>query len=198
MGTGITDIEINPDWFYHRVSGDNIDKFILSGSIKAKRYLKGETIKERGSSSNGSYYISLAKYKKDLEKSYHSSYRHFIRGQYAFVIEGVTAIETELINGDFTFYRKLAKLPVKKRYSVWEDEYQVKKEISLDKVVGIKIPSRNPIYSWFFPNYLDSNRGIDFFLEKMELVGGDFPFIDLEEKKMIEKGKIKEYIKGVI
>lgn len=62
--------------------------------------------------------------------------------------------------------------------------------------MGIKIPSKNLVYSYLCPSYIDSNRGIDYFLEKMESVGGNFPFIDVEEEKIIEKEKIKEYIKG--
>lgn len=195
MTFGIKNIEINPDWFYHRVTGNNIEKFILSGSIKAKKYLAEEPKIKSESFSNGSYYICLAKYDKALDKSYDSCYKAFIKGQYAFVIDGVDTIKTEFIGNEYSaLYKLLNKLPIKKRYSCWKDEYQVKKEISLDKVLGIKIPSRVAWFSPFAPAYTDKNRGIDFFLEKMESVGGDFPFIDIEEKKIIEKDKIKEYI----
>lgn len=199
MYSGIKSIEINPDWFYHKVTGNNIEQFILSGSIRAKRYFTEKQKIKSESFSNGSYYICLAKYDKELEKSYNSCYKAFIKGQYAFVIDGVDAIKTKFIeNEDSSLYKFLNKLPMKKRYSCWEDEYQVKKEISLDKVIGIKIPNRIPWFSSVAPAYIDKNRGIDFFLKKMESVGGDFPFIDIEEKKMIEKKKIKEYIKGMI
>lgn len=115
-------------------------------------------------------------------------------GQYAFVIEDVEAIKAKFIEDNYRFYGKLAKLPIKKRYSVWKDEYQVRDFIPLDKVVGVKIPSKNNIFSDYCPSYIDDGKGIDFFLKQMESVNGNFPFIDIDDKKIIEKEHIKEYI----
>ncbi len=196
MSCGVRNIEINPEFLYHRVTADKIDRIILAGGIYARRYLKSEIKKERGTSWNGDYYISLAKYQKGVDLSYDSCYRNFIQGQYAFVIQDIDAIPTRHVDSYFQLYQKLANLPIKRRYSHYIDEYQVKGKISLSHVVGIKIPSKNLVYSYLCPSYIDSNRGIDYFLEKMESVGGKFPFIDVEEEKIIEKENIKEYIKG--
>ncbi len=196
MSSGIRNIEINQDFLYHRVTATTIDRIILDGGIRAKKYIKGEVFEDKGkNTANGTRWISLAKYMPDLVWSHNSSYREFIAGQYAFVIENVEAVKTEFVERNFGYYRMLSRLPINKRYSAWCDEYQVKDYIPLDKVVGIKIPNRKCSFSKYCMSYPKDTRGIDFFLEKMESVGGNFPFIDVEEKKIIEKDTIKEYIR---
>lgn len=196
MSSGIRNIEIHPDFLYHRVTALTIDKIILDGRICAKKYIKDFVTEDRGkNTNNGNRYISCCKYRPELVHSSSSSYREFIQGQYAFVIENVDAIETQFVEKDFRYYRMLSRLPFGKRYSSWCDEYQVKDYISLDQVIGIKIPDRKCSYSRYCMSYPKETRGIDSFLEKMESVGCNFPFIDVEEKKLIEKDKIKEYIK---
>lgn len=199
MSSGIRNIEIDPDFLYHRVTALTIDRIILDGKIKAKKYIKDPVSEDRGkNTSNGTRFISCCKYLPDLVHSSNSSYREFIAGQYAFVIKDIDAIEAKFVEKNFGYYRMLSRLPINKRYSAWCDEYQIKDYIPLDQVVGIKIPNRKCEFSRYSMSYPKETRGIDFFLEKMESVGGNFPFIDVEEKKLIEKDTIKEYIKQMI
>jgi len=198
MSEGIRNIEINPDFLYHRVTELTIDRIILDGKISAKKYITGPVPEDRGKHTfNGTRYISLAKHLPEV-CSYESSYREFIAGQYAFVIDDIDAIETKFVEANFDYYRILSRLPINKRYSAWRDEYQVRDSIPLDKVIGIKIPNKGYVHSRRCASYPKETRGIDMFLEKMESVGGNFSFIDIEEGKLIEKNKIKEYIKEMI
>ncbi len=194
MESGIRNLEISPNWFYHRVTEETIGKVVRSGGICSKRRIvnlmeNNDEILEN--SYNGNAFISLSK-RIDKITSY-SSYSNFIADSYALIIENVSAIKTIPIDQYFDVYRNLAKLPIKIRFSYWNDEYQVKDFIPLDKIIGIKIPNKHARYSEYCPSYLE-NRGIDFFLEQYQEANCNLPFIDVEEKKIIEKEKIKEYI----
>lgn len=189
---GIKNIHINPDWYYHNVTPWTIDKIILSGSIKCKKLIEKDSFSNRESTWNGGHYISLAKNLSEIY--YDSSYKNFIDSQYAFVIEGIDTIKCTQIENNSSLYRIISKIPMKKRYSCWKDEYQVNGVISFDKIIGIKIPNRCAFLSDYCDNYSVEDLGINLFLTKMNSVGGNFPFIDVEKGKIIDKDEIKEYI----
>lgn len=189
---GIRNIEINPDWYYHRVTADTIDKIILSGSIKPRILTDKNNIIRYETTWNGQFYISLSKNLSEIY--YNSSYKNFIDGQYAFVIDNIDAIKCVHIDNESELYKIISKLPIKKRYSCWKDEYQVKGEIPFDKIVGIKLPNKKSFWSRDCIGYLEEDLGITAFLEKFNAVDVDLSFIDLEEGKIIDKDQIKEYI----
>ena len=56
MSNGISNIVINPDWFYHKLKEENFDGVILSGGLKSAR-MRGV----RNGFWNGYDFISLAK-----------------------------------------------------------------------------------------------------------------------------------------
>lgn len=184
-------IKINQDWFYHQANIDNFEDILVSGAIKPplqltslKKQLKNlDTTK-----ANGPFYTSLAK-KTNL--IYDSSYNRFIRDDYAFIIEDTSAIKTHRLESG-TLYLSIGLLrmiPFPIRFSNWKDEYQTRKPIFLDKVIGIKIPQKERRY------YISKTQCIDFFLQVMKDTNTYFPFIDAEEQVQIDPIDIEEYIK---
>ena len=192
MFMGIRNIKINPEWYYHRVTVDTIDKTILSGSIKPRLLTDKNSIINFETTWNGQFYVSLAKNLSEIY--YDSSYKNFIDGQYAFVIDNIDAVKCVHIDNESELYKIICKMPLKKRYSCWRDEYQVKGEIPLDKIIGIKIPNKKALWSRYCIGYLEEDLGISSFLRKFNAVGSNLPFIDLEAGKIIDKDNIKEYI----
>ena len=79
-----------------------------------------------------------------------------------------------------------------KRYSVYEDEYQVKDKIAIDKVIGIKIPDTN-IKHYPREFYDRKDCAIDEFLN---IIDGKLqvPFIDIDNELQIDKKDIKKYL----
>lgn len=59
MGSGIQKIEVNQNWFYHRIKEEEFDKIILSGGLKSKR--KIGTQERYCASFNGNDFILLTK-----------------------------------------------------------------------------------------------------------------------------------------
>ena len=57
------------------------------------------------------------------------------------MIEGVDAIKTRYIKSYHPLHDILKNLPINRRYSTFLDEYQVRDEIPLEKIIGIKIPN---------------------------------------------------------
>lgn len=189
----VSSIKINPEWLYHRVTENTIDKIVRSGGICSRKKIKEGPGLEFRNGCNGKYYISLAK-KMDNLTLYNGAYRNFIDGQYALVVDNIDAIKTITVNRNCSYYRKLCNLSITKRYSVWADEYQVKDFIPLENIIGIKIPNPKSAYSSYCVNYDRKTRGINIFLEQYDSVECNLPFIDIEEGKRIEKESIKEYI----
>ena len=145
-------IEINPDWFYHRATQKNFEKIIVSNGIKAKR--QSMSPKELLTTKpdilwNGLWYISLAKAEDNISIN-NSSYAFFILGFFAFIIQDITPIKTKV--NRTTLAKLWSATPSKIRYSLYEDEYQIKNEIPLDKIIGIKLPETSYIPS-LFPNH---------------------------------------------
>lgn len=191
MDSSIKEIIINPDWFYHRLKEEDFDKIILSGGLYSKRKLGKK--ENKNLSSNGRDFISLSKRIAIKEGTHISdySYPYYIDWHFGYVIEGVDAIKTRYIKSYHPLHDILKNLPINRRYSTFLDEYQVRDEIPLEKIIGIKIPNLQS-------GCLDLVHGeetLEFLLEKMELTGYDFPFIDIENKKRIEPNKIKRYMK---
>lgn len=191
MDNGIKNIEINPDWFYRRLTEENFDKIILSGGLYSKRKLgrKGN----KNLSLNGKDFISLSK-RIDIKEGTSISdysYSYYIDWHFGYVIEGVDAIKTRYIKSYQPFHTFLKNLPVNRRYSLFYDEYQVKNEIPLEKIVGIKIPNLPSD----FLDLVQEEEILECLLKKMELTAYSIPFIDVENKKKIEPNKIKQYIK---
>lgn len=185
-------IKINQDWFYHQANIDNFEDILVSGAIKPplqltslKKQLKNlDTTK-----ANGPFYTSLAK-KTNL--IYDSSYNRFIRDDYAFIIEDTSAIKTHRLESG-TLYLSIGLLrmiPFPIRFSNWKDEYQTRKPIFLDKVIGIKIPKKNGYH------YIGKIEAIDFFLQTMETTNTYFPFIDIEKEIQIDPSEAYEYMKN--
>ena len=184
----IKNIEINEDWLYHAVSSKNIDKIALSGGILSKKLQKKQgKIKKKGNSlCNGNNYISLSK-KSDEDKT---SYKMYSKDNFALIVDDVDAIKTEKKDFDI-LWEQISKLPIKKRYSFWKDEYQVKGKIPLDKVVGIKIPSKEEHYAI---GKEEQEKEIARFIDKVENLDVDLPYIDVDEGKKIDKESIRDYM----
>lgn len=188
---GIKNIEICSDWFYHRLKEEDFDKIILSGGLYSKRKLGGKVSKNF--SFNGKDFISLSKQVdiKEGTSTSDCSYSYYIDWNFGYVIEKVDAIKTRYIQSYWSLHTFLKNLPINRRYSLFYDEYQVKDEIPLEKIIGIKIPNLQSD----FLDFVHSEETLECLLEKMELTGYSFPFIDVENKKRIEPNRIKQYMK---
>lgn len=146
----------------------------------------------KGGFFNGRNYISLSK-RMDIKEGTSwcdYSYHYFSDNHYAYVIDNVKAIKAIYIKEYYDFFAALSQLPIPIRYSFYQDEYQVKNEIPLEKIVGIKIPNLQSDFVSFEQN----SMVLDNLLNTMNMTGYSFPFIDVENKKMIEKKKIKDYM----
>jgi len=182
----ITNIEINKNWLFHQANTENFKEIITSGKIKPPIQIKpfSEIDIE---TENGPFYISLA---KKTDTLYDSSYNYFIRDQYAFIIDNISTIKTHHMESNNLFSNtQLLRMFLPIRFSNWKDEYQTRKPISINKVLGIKIPSKRGNY------YIGRNQYIDFFLYVMKDTNTYFPFVDIEKKIQIDPSNIKEYIR---
>ena len=184
----IRKIRINPNWLYHQVCFEKLPNILKNNAILSKRRQGDNTI--TSNAWNGLDYISLSK--KDKNYIWKSSYRRFISPSYAFIFNGIEAIETEYVEDDYEYYRLISNLSSNKRYSIYEDEYQIKNKISLDKVIGIKIPNVDINH---YPREFHDRKdcAIDEFLKiidgKMQV-----PFIDIDNELQIDKKDIKKYL----
>lgn len=190
----IRNLDINPDWFYHQITPYSMKDILMSGKILSKRKRGQNKLSFDYSGWNGLDYISIAKY-DDSVNVYASSYIRFIRSQYAFVLDGISADKTIYKEKNYNFWRRIAENPLcKKRYSCYEDEWQVKDYISTDKIIGIKIPEQDMFASHGMPVYCNEDLSINLFLDELALCNVELPFIDVDNKKLIEKDSIKQYI----
>ena len=184
----IRKIRINPNWLYHQVCFEKLPNILKNNAILSKRRQGDNTI--TSNAWNGLDYISLSK--KDENYIWNSSYRRFISSSYAFIFDEIEAIETEYVEDNYDYFQNISNLSFDKRYSVYEDEYQVKDEIAIDKVIGIKIPDTN-IKHYPREFYDRKDCAIDEFLNiidgKMQV-----PFIDIDNELQIDKKDIKKYL----
>lgn len=112
-----------------------------------------------------------------------------IDSSYAYVIRGIKAVKARYIKNHHKLCYSLSKLPVPIHFSYWLDEYQVRNEIPLEKIIGIKIP-------YLQRDSIESDKMIrSHLLEKMDMLDYSFSFIDVEHKKRIETNRIEQYIK---
>jgi len=132
------------DFFYHATgeTEENYDimlKIIEDGAIKSRRMQKLE-LSNRGF--NGDDYISVAAWNNEVDLChaddvpylFESSFPGFVFGMPCFIILGdIPAIKCEKRLG-------VSCDPSKERISQYNDEWHVKDQISLDKVVGIALP----------------------------------------------------------
>ena len=185
----IRKIEINPDWFYHQIRFESLPLILKDNAIISKR-MQGYD-KVTSNIWNGLDYISLAK--KDTSYIWKSSYKRFISPSYAFIFNEIEALETEYVEEPCEYRKHLSKLSSDKRYSVYEDEYQIKNKISLDKVIGIKIPNTD-INRYPREFYNKKDCAINEFLNILDGKMMEVPFIDVDKKLQIDKKDIKKYI----
>lgn len=185
----IKSIDINPDWFYHRIWLDNLKGIVDKKSILSKRRQNRQVpFPEQW---NGNDYISLAK--RDLNIIYNSSYKRIIAGSYALILEDIEAVPTIFKEKNYEYWRFLSTIFPTKRYSTYLDEYQVKDAINIDKVVGIKVPEEHTGYipGTFFEG---KDCAIDEIINIIDEKLPEVPFIDLEAKLQIDKKEIKQYL----
>ena len=185
----IRKIKINPNWLYHQVRFEKMPNILKNNAILSKR-LQGYD-KITSNVWNGLDYISLSK--KDENYIWKSSYRRFISSSYAFIFDEIEAIETEYVEDNYEYFQNISNLSFDKRYSVYEDEYQVKDEISIDKVIGIKIPNTD-INRYPREFYNKKDCAINEFLNILDGKMMEVPFIDVDKKLQIDKKDIKKYI----
>ena len=184
----IRKIYINRNWFYYQIHFETLPNILKDNAILSKRLQGDNTI--TSNAWNGLDYISLSK--KDKNYIWKSSYRRFISPSYAFIFNGIEAIETEYVEDDYEYYRLISNLSSNKRYSIYEDEYQIKNIIGLDKVIGIKIPNADINH---YPREFHDRKdcAIDEFLKiidgKMQV-----PFIDIDNELQIDRKDIKRYL----
>ena len=94
----IRKIRINPNWLYHQVCFEKLPNILKNNAILSKRRQGDNTI--TSNAWNGLDYISLSK--KDKNYIWKSSYRRFISPSYAFIFNGIEAIETEYVEDDMS------------------------------------------------------------------------------------------------
>ena len=184
----IRKIRINPNWLYHQVCFEKLPNILKNNAILSKCRQGDNTI--TSNAWNGLDYISLSK--KDKNYIWNSSYRRFISSSYAFIFDEIEAIETEYVEDNYDYFQNISNLSFDKRYSVYEDEYQVKDEIAIDKVIGIKIPDTN-IKHYPREFYDRKDCAID---EILNIIDGKIqvPFIDIDNELQIDKKDIKKYL----
>lgn len=110
----IRKIKINPNWLYHQIRFEKMPNILKNNAILSKR-LQGYD-KITSNVWNGLDYISLSK--KDTNYIWKSSYRRFISPSYAFIFNGIEAIETEYVEDDYEYWRHISNLSSNKRYSI--------------------------------------------------------------------------------
>ncbi|MBE6157474.1 MAG: hypothetical protein E7160_01620 [Firmicutes bacterium] len=188
---GIKNIEINEEWLYHAVNSRVIDKIVLTGHILSRNMQKKYGLRPKKGNNiwNGNHFISLSK--KNEETG--SSYTHYSQGLFALIVDDVDAIKTEQKHPDIV-WEYVSKLPINKRYSYWKDEYQVRDAIPLDKVVGIKIPSKKDGF-WPVLDHAENEEEMKKFIDKVEKLDFDVPYIDVDEGKVIEQDSIRDYMR---
>lgn len=186
----IKKIEINPDWFYHRIWLDNLPGILDKKAILSERKQNRQVpFQEQW---NGNDYISLAK--RDLNIIiYNSSYKKIIAGSYALILEDIEVVPTIYKKDNYEYWRFLSTIFKNKRYPAYLDEYQAKDAISLDKVVGIKVPE---IHTGYIPGtfYEGKDCAIDEIINRIDGKIPEVPFIDIERKLQIDKKEIKKYL----
>lgn len=184
----IRKIKINPNWLYHQIRFEKMPNILKNNAILSKR-LQGYD-KITSNVWNGLDYISLSK--KDTNYIWKSSYRRFIFPSYAFIFNGIEAIETEYVEDDYEYWRHISNLFSNKRYSIYEDEYQIKNKIGLDKVIGIKIPNADINH---YPREFHDRKdcAID---ELLNTIDGKMqvPFIEIDNELQIDRKDIKKYL----
>ena len=187
----IKKIAINPDWFYHRIQLEKLEDILNTGAILSRR--KQGYRKMNHTTWNGLDYISLAKREESV---WNSSYKRFISSSYAFILAGIPVNNTKYIEDyNYELWRKLSKLFPSQRFSPYEDEYQVKNKISLDTVIGIKIPDKEKDFS-SVEFYKEKDCAIDIVLNKLGSNLESVPFIDINEGLQIDRCDIKKYMKN--
>lgn len=185
----IKSIDVNLDWFYHRIWLDNLKGIVDKKAILSKRKQNRQIpFPEQW---NGNDYISLAK--RDVGLIYNSSYKKIIAGSYALIVEDVKAIPTIFKEKNYEYWRFISTIFLNKRYSIYLDEYQVKDIIDIDKVIGIKVPEEPTGY---IPGTLfeEKDCAIDEILNIIDGKLPEVPFIDVEKKLQIDKSEIKQYL----
>lgn len=187
----IKKIAINPDWFYHRMQLEKLDDILNAGAILSRR--KQGYQKLNHTTWNGLDYISLSKREESV---WNSSYKRFISSSYAFIFAGIPVNNTKYIEDyNYELGCKLSRLFPGKRFSPYEDEYQVKDKISLDTVIGIKIPDKDKVFS-SLEFYKEKDCAIDIILNKLGSNLESVPFIDINEGLQIDRCDIKKYMKN--
>lgn len=181
----IRKIKINPNWLYYQVRFEKLPNILKNKAILSKRRQGDNTI--TSNVCNELDYISLSK--KVENYIWKSSYQRFISSSYAFIFGEIDAIEAECIFDDYEY---LENISFDKRYSVYEDEYQVKDIITIDKVIGIKIPDTNIKH---YPREFCGRKdcAIDEFLSLIDSKI-QVPFIDIDKESEIDKKDIKKYL----
>lgn len=195
-------------YFYHGMmpKKEPIDKIITminiieSGGIKSKRKLK---INNLYVGYNGSDYISLCN--KEDNSMYNffydnmNSYEDYIYSNFCFIVsDEINAIKTKKfdIKGKYVSYMQFYSLAQGDiRYSDMFDEWQVKDEINMDKIIGIGLPF-NLVFS-----YKNSDQEFKKYIEllfnlvhkyNLDIVNTeDFNFVEKYEQ---EKNNSKGYI----
>lgn len=188
-------IEINAEWYYHRIDMFSMKGIFQSRAILSKRkqgYHKTDTC-----SWNGLDYISVAK--RISQMIYDSFYQKIIRGQYAFVLDKIDIIPTKYKKKHYDFFRTISTILPNQWYSCYRDEYQVKDRIvkdriTIEKIIGIKIPEKDQNIFVGYPSYMTKDCYIDLYLKNMEEYKIDLPFFDIEEGLQIDQEEIKRYL----
>lgn len=168
--------------------------FIISGEIKCRKLIDAASISISrsldvtfGVGYNGNEYISLCRLNDDSYQA-ESAYQVFVRNRYCFIIsDEIPAIKSLDINSKeireqyskelltFIKNRDISEI----RFSDMKDEWQVKKHIPLQYIVGIGIPKRR---LEFYPEYFYSLQRAIALAEIYH-----FDVVDTSDYKFIEK-----------
>ena len=191
----IKNLEINADWLYHRVDARKLHKIIKSGGLKARRRLSRED--RRGLENgvwNGGHYVSFAK----KAEGDNTAYNHYITGEFAFIYDdNMNAVKTK-VKPVGSIFETIAKLPISKRFSRWEEEYQVKDFAPFGNLVGIKIPHGERFLGVYDKTENYQKRQLDKILKVLDEEEFDVPFIDVEEGKIVPKELLGDYLDNKI
>lgn len=163
--------EVDKNWFYHgRKFTKNIFQDILSNGIKAP-YLTGKSNYK---------YIFVSKQNESPYSSFHnySIYPRFILSSQ---IKAISANDTLL---EFILKQGFHKIHFT---SLYQDEYQVYKELKKDQIVGIAYDFYRLISR--YPEHFLSNLEILYSLSEL-LTEENLPLLDLSTNREINKSKV--------
>ena len=165
-------VKISNEWLYHKIDLDSFECILKDERIRPVN----KNIFKTGF--NGLNFVSFSK-RGDISSLY-SSYVYYILFQFALITESDKKIKTEKV--DNSLIRFLSLFPVNKRFSIYDDEYQIKGDIPISSVIAIKLPEGGT-----------NIKIVEEYVNLLDKYEKDIPFLDMDDKVLLDKKEVKDY-----